>query len=112
MVSFDDVWRAIACPWLSPHHCPSGIDLDVKSRLIRKEYVSPLLWCPTATFTGHSRALTCAGDKGTQTTGRRANIPPSCSLHDIVWRDMVLPASTESCDVSCRAVSVLRRLAH
>ncbi|GBM53685.1 hypothetical protein AVEN_233659-1 [Araneus ventricosus] len=52
MVSFDDVWRPIACPWLSPYRCPSGIVLDVKSRLIRKEYVAPLLWCPTAMFTG------------------------------------------------------------
>ncbi|GBN07471.1 hypothetical protein AVEN_63512-1 [Araneus ventricosus] len=51
MVSFDDVWRPIACPWLSPYHCPSGIVLDVKSRLIRKEYVASLLWCPTAMFT-------------------------------------------------------------
>ncbi|GBM36237.1 hypothetical protein AVEN_71945-1 [Araneus ventricosus] len=25
--------------------------LDVKSRLIRNEYVAPLLWCPTAIFT-------------------------------------------------------------
>ncbi|GBN79343.1 hypothetical protein AVEN_88490-1 [Araneus ventricosus] len=59
-----------------------------------------------------NRALTCAGDKGTQTTGRRANSPPSCSLRDTVWRDMGLPAAAESCDASYRAVSVLRRLAH
>ncbi|GBL73534.1 hypothetical protein AVEN_159516-1 [Araneus ventricosus] len=52
MVSFDDVWRSIACSWLSPYHCPSGIVLDVKLRLIRKDYVVPLLWCPTAMFTG------------------------------------------------------------
>ncbi|GBO27535.1 hypothetical protein AVEN_205190-1 [Araneus ventricosus] len=52
-----------------------------------------------------NRALTCAGDKGTQTTGRRANNPPSCSLRDTVWRDMVLPAAAESCDASYRAVS-------
>ncbi|GBM51355.1 hypothetical protein AVEN_110808-1 [Araneus ventricosus] len=44
--------RPIACPWFSPYHCPSGIVLDVKSRLIRKEYVAPLLWCPIAMFTG------------------------------------------------------------
>ncbi|GBL92298.1 hypothetical protein AVEN_35845-1 [Araneus ventricosus] len=52
MVSFDDVWSSIACPWLSPYHYPSGIVLDVKSRLIRKKYVAPLLGCPTAMFTG------------------------------------------------------------
>ncbi|GBM81489.1 hypothetical protein AVEN_154536-1 [Araneus ventricosus] len=52
------------------------------------------------------------GDKGTQTTDRRANSPPSCSLRDTVWRDMGLPAAAEGCDASCRAVSVLRRLAH
>ncbi|GBN51101.1 hypothetical protein AVEN_131201-1 [Araneus ventricosus] len=57
-------------------------------------------------------ALTCAGEKGTQTTGRRANSPPSCSLRDTVWRDMVLPAAAETCDDSYRVVSVLRRLAH
>ncbi|GBM05966.1 hypothetical protein AVEN_80560-1 [Araneus ventricosus] len=31
-----------------------------------------------------NRALTCAVDKGTQTTVRRANSPPSCSLRDTV----------------------------
>ncbi|GBL75880.1 hypothetical protein AVEN_234225-1 [Araneus ventricosus] len=56
-------------------------------------------------------ALTCAGDKGTQPTVS-ANSPPSCSLCDTVWRDMGLPAAAKSCDASCRAVSVLRRLAH
>ncbi|GBM17990.1 hypothetical protein AVEN_238389-1 [Araneus ventricosus] len=30
MVSLDDVWRPIACPWISPYHCHSGIVLDVK----------------------------------------------------------------------------------
>ncbi|GBO40055.1 hypothetical protein AVEN_242528-1 [Araneus ventricosus] len=50
MVSFDDIWRPIACSWLSPYHCPSEIVLDAKSRLIRKEYVAPLLWCPIAMF--------------------------------------------------------------
>ncbi|GBN14544.1 hypothetical protein AVEN_85879-1 [Araneus ventricosus] len=40
------------CPCLSPYHCPSGIVLDIKSGLNRKEYVAPLLWCPTAMFTG------------------------------------------------------------
>ncbi|GBN54777.1 hypothetical protein AVEN_124709-1 [Araneus ventricosus] len=59
-----------------------------------------------------NRALTCAGDKGTHTTGRRANSPPSCSLRDTVWRDMGLPAAADSCDSSCRSVSVLWRLAH
>ncbi|GBL82791.1 hypothetical protein AVEN_106326-1 [Araneus ventricosus] len=43
-----------------------------------------------------NRALTCAGDKGTQTTGRRANSPPSCNLCDTVWRDMGLPTAAES----------------
>ncbi|GBM03385.1 hypothetical protein AVEN_256924-1 [Araneus ventricosus] len=57
MVSFNDVWRPIACPWLSPYHCPSGIVLDVKSRLVRKESVAPLLWCPTAMFTGPMQPL-------------------------------------------------------
>ncbi|GBL94927.1 hypothetical protein AVEN_187446-1 [Araneus ventricosus] len=57
-----------------------------------------------------NRALTCIGDKGTQTTGRRANRPSSCSQRDTVWRNMGLPAGAESCDASCRAVSVLRRL--
>ncbi|GBM16612.1 hypothetical protein AVEN_88953-1 [Araneus ventricosus] len=57
MVSFDDVWRPIACPWLSPNHCTSGIVLVVKSRLIGKEYVSPLLWCPTAVFAGPMQPL-------------------------------------------------------
>ncbi|GBN95274.1 hypothetical protein AVEN_24288-1 [Araneus ventricosus] len=109
MVSLDDVWRSIACPWLSPYHCPSGIVLDVKERLIHKEYVGPLLWCPTAQC---NRALTYTGDKGTQTTDRRANSPPSCSLRDTVLRDMGLPATAQSCVASCRAVSVLRRLAH
>ncbi|GBN07334.1 hypothetical protein AVEN_96599-1 [Araneus ventricosus] len=52
MVYFGDVWLPTECPWLSSHHCSSGIVLDVKSRLIRKEYVAPLLWCPTAIFTG------------------------------------------------------------
>ncbi|GBL88217.1 hypothetical protein AVEN_117800-1 [Araneus ventricosus] len=52
MVSFADVSRQIACPWLSPYDCPSGIVLDVKSKLIRKEYIVPLLWYPTAMFTG------------------------------------------------------------
>ncbi|GBL54311.1 hypothetical protein AVEN_166526-1 [Araneus ventricosus] len=51
MVSFDDVWRPIAYPRRSRYHCPSGIVLDLK-RLIRKEYLVPLLWCPTAMFTG------------------------------------------------------------
>ncbi|GBM18897.1 hypothetical protein AVEN_137270-1 [Araneus ventricosus] len=51
-----------------------------------------------------NRVLTCAGDKGTQTTGHRAYSPPSCSLRDTVWRDMG--------DASCRAVSVLQRLPH
>ncbi|GBM59945.1 hypothetical protein AVEN_4011-1 [Araneus ventricosus] len=59
-----------------------------------------------------NRALTCTRDKGTQTTGRRMNSPPSCSLRYTVWRDMDLPAASESCDASCRAVSVLWRLAH
>ncbi|GBM61189.1 hypothetical protein AVEN_241575-1 [Araneus ventricosus] len=59
-----------------------------------------------------NRALTCAGDKGTQITGHRAKSPPSCSLRDTVLRDMGLPAAAESCDASCRAVSVLRHLAH
>ncbi|GBM80789.1 hypothetical protein AVEN_225037-1 [Araneus ventricosus] len=59
-----------------------------------------------------NRALTRAGDKGTQTTGRRARSPPSCSRRDSVCRGMGLPAATESCDASCRAVNVLRRLAH
>ncbi|GBM95667.1 hypothetical protein AVEN_198572-1 [Araneus ventricosus] len=48
------------------------------------------------------------GDKDTQTTGRRANSPPG-SLRDVVRWDMGLPAAAESCDTSCRAVSVLRR---
>ncbi|GBL86071.1 hypothetical protein AVEN_201819-1 [Araneus ventricosus] len=52
MVSFDDVWCPIACSRLSPYHCPSGINLDVKSRLVHKQHVAPLLWCPTAMFTG------------------------------------------------------------
>ncbi|GBN60896.1 hypothetical protein AVEN_204236-1 [Araneus ventricosus] len=59
-----------------------------------------------------NRALTCAGNQSTQTTGRRANSPPSCSLRDTVWRDMGLLAAADSFDTSCRAVSVLRRLAH
>ncbi|GBM05969.1 hypothetical protein AVEN_80562-1 [Araneus ventricosus] len=58
-----------------------------------------------------NRALTCAGDKGTQTTGRRANGPPSCSLRDTVWRNMGLPAAADRCDASYRAVSVLRLMA-
>ncbi|GBM34000.1 hypothetical protein AVEN_166433-1 [Araneus ventricosus] len=92
MVSLDDVWRPIACPWLSPYHCPSGIVLDVKSRHIRKEYVAPLVWCPTAMFTGPMQPLSdVRWGKGTQTTGRRANSSPSCSLRDTVWRDMGLP---------------------
>ncbi|GBN93973.1 hypothetical protein AVEN_212311-1 [Araneus ventricosus] len=45
-----------------------------------------------------NRSLTYAGDKGTQTTGRRANSPPSCSLRDTVWRDIGLPAAAESCE--------------
>ncbi|GBO11576.1 hypothetical protein AVEN_64689-1 [Araneus ventricosus] len=53
-------------------------------------------------------ALTCARDKGTQTTGRRANSPPSCSLRDAVCRDMGFPASAEL----RRQLCVLRRLAH
>ncbi|GBM39127.1 hypothetical protein AVEN_162646-1 [Araneus ventricosus] len=114
MVSFDYVWRPIACPWLSPYHCPSGIVLDDKSRLIRKEYVAPTALVSNCDVHGpkSNRALTCAGDKSTQTAGRRANSPPSCSLRDTFWRDMGLPAAAESCDASCRAVNVLRRLAH
>ncbi|GBN74570.1 hypothetical protein AVEN_32019-1 [Araneus ventricosus] len=50
-----------------------------------------------------NRALTCTGDKGTQTTGRRTNNPPSCSLRDTVWWDMGLNAAAENCDASCRA---------
>ncbi|GBO07991.1 hypothetical protein AVEN_14120-1 [Araneus ventricosus] len=50
-----------------------------------------------------NRALTYAGDKGTQTTVRRANSPLLCCLYDTVWRDMGLPAAAESCDASCRA---------
>ncbi|GBM99616.1 hypothetical protein AVEN_16555-1 [Araneus ventricosus] len=42
-----------------------------------------------------NRTLTCTRDKGTQTTGRRANSPPSYSLRDTVWRDMGLPAAAE-----------------
>ncbi|GBN10040.1 hypothetical protein AVEN_113207-1 [Araneus ventricosus] len=102
MVSFDDIWRPIACPWVSPYHCPSGIVLDGKSRLNRKEYVAPLLWSRAQC----NRFLTCAEDKGTQTRGRRANSPPTCSLRGTVWQDMGLPAGAESCDASCRAVSV------
>ncbi|GBL89655.1 hypothetical protein AVEN_104612-1 [Araneus ventricosus] len=52
MVSFEDVWRQIAYPQLSPYHCPSGIVLDVKSKLICKQYVAPLLSYATAMFTG------------------------------------------------------------
>ncbi|GBO40755.1 hypothetical protein AVEN_93318-1 [Araneus ventricosus] len=52
MNSIDDVFRPIECSWLSPYQYPSGIILGVKSRLIRKEYVGPLLCCPTAKFTG------------------------------------------------------------
>ncbi|GBN26424.1 hypothetical protein AVEN_55744-1 [Araneus ventricosus] len=51
MVSFDDISPdsvslalVISLPFRSR--------LDVKSRLIRKDYVTPLLWCPTAMFTG------------------------------------------------------------
>ncbi|GBL76205.1 hypothetical protein AVEN_138002-1 [Araneus ventricosus] len=108
MVSFDDVWRPIACPRPSPYHCPSGIVLDVKSRLIRKEYVAPLLWCPTAMFTGpvQPRSDVRWGQRPSN------NSPPSCSLRDTVWLNMGLPAAAESCDASCLAVSVLRRLAH
>ncbi|GBM37409.1 hypothetical protein AVEN_28358-1 [Araneus ventricosus] len=112
MVPFDDGWRPIGCPWILPYHCPSGIVLDVKSRLIRKEYVAPLLWCPIPMFMGQChRALTFTGDKGTQATGRRASSAPSCSLRDTVWRDMSLPAAAEICDASCHAVSILRHLA-
>ncbi|GBN40137.1 hypothetical protein AVEN_161150-1 [Araneus ventricosus] len=50
----------------------------------------------------YNRALTCAGDKGTQITGRRANGLFSCSLRDTVWRDMGLPAVADYCDASCR----------
>ncbi|GBN80664.1 hypothetical protein AVEN_83852-1 [Araneus ventricosus] len=67
------------------------------------------LRCSRAQRTRH---LTYAGDKGTQTTVRPANSPLSCSLQDTVWRDMGLPAAAESCDASCCAVSILRRLAH
>ncbi|GBO04697.1 hypothetical protein AVEN_19397-1 [Araneus ventricosus] len=59
-----------------------------------------------------NRDLMYAGYKGTQTTGRRTNSPPSCSLRDTVWWDMGLPAAAESCDANCRTVSVLRRLPH
>ncbi|GBM21277.1 hypothetical protein AVEN_149864-1 [Araneus ventricosus] len=41
-------------------------------------------------------ALKCAGNRGTQTTGRRENSPPSCSLRYTVWRDMGLSAAAES----------------
>ncbi|GBN32469.1 hypothetical protein AVEN_182210-1 [Araneus ventricosus] len=89
IVSFDDVCRSIACPWLSPYHCPSGIILDVKSRLIRKStwpHCSGVqLRCSRAQC---NCALTYSGDKRTQTTGRRANSPHSCNLRDTVWRDM------------------------
>ncbi|GBN06712.1 hypothetical protein AVEN_77710-1 [Araneus ventricosus] len=85
MVSFDDVWRPIERPWLSPYHYPSGIVLDVKSRLIPTALVSNCdVHGPNATM------LTCTGDNGAQTTGRRANSRPSCSQRDTVWRDMDL----------------------
>ncbi|GBL76690.1 hypothetical protein AVEN_53385-1 [Araneus ventricosus] len=51
-------------------------------------------------------ALTCAGDKGTQTTGIREKNPSSCSLLDTICRDMGLPAAAGSSDTSCRAVSI------
>ncbi|GBN12595.1 hypothetical protein AVEN_265513-1 [Araneus ventricosus] len=44
-----------------------------------------------------------SGGKGTQTTDRRVNSPSLCSLRETVWRDIGLPAVTESCDTSCRA---------
>ncbi|GBM75721.1 hypothetical protein AVEN_92724-1 [Araneus ventricosus] len=108
MVSFDDVWRPIACPWLSPYHWPSEIiwmlnrDSSVKSTWSHCFGVQ--LRCSRAQC---NRALTCSGDKGTQTIGCRANSPTSCSLRDTVWRDMGLLAAAENCDASCGAVSVL-----
>ncbi|GBL81718.1 hypothetical protein AVEN_93494-1 [Araneus ventricosus] len=113
MVSFDDVWRPIACPWISPYHCPSRIVLDVKSKFIRRENVAPPLWCPTAMFTGPIQPRSDVRWGQRHTNNRcRANSPPSCSLRDTVWRDMSLPAAAESCDAICRAVSVIWRLAH
>ncbi|GBN15371.1 hypothetical protein AVEN_244280-1 [Araneus ventricosus] len=50
-----------------------------------------------------NRVLTCDGDKGTQTTGRRAKSPASCSLLNTVWRYMGLPAAAYGCDTNYRA---------
>ncbi|GBM90121.1 hypothetical protein AVEN_185857-1 [Araneus ventricosus] len=112
MISLDDVWLPIACHWLSPYHYRLGIVVDFKSRLIRNEYVAPLLWCSTAMFTGPIQQLFDVRWRQRHTNNRsRASNPPSCSVSDKVWRDMGLPVATESCAASCCSVSVLWRLA-
>ncbi|GBN28840.1 hypothetical protein AVEN_120509-1 [Araneus ventricosus] len=102
MVYFDDVWRPIACPWLSPYHCPSGIVLGVKSRLIRKEYMASLLWCPTAMFTGPMQPRSDVRWRQRHTNDRPSwkSSSPSCSLRDTVWQDVDLPEAAGSCNGS------------
>ncbi|GBO05103.1 hypothetical protein AVEN_58827-1 [Araneus ventricosus] len=79
---------------------------------IRKEYWSPLALVSNCDVHGPMQLHSDAWGQRHTKNRYCANSPPSLQSARHSLRDLLLPAAAESCDASCRAVSVLRRLVH